>query len=231
MIYVCGDIHRNVDIHKLDVDVFPEQLLMDKSDFVIILGDFSLIWSNSSEELRWRKYLDDKPFTTAWLDGNHENFDYLEKYPTYMWNGGKVQFISDSIIHLKRGQIFEINGKKFFVLGGAKSIDKANRIPGVSWWPQEMPSAKEYAEANKNLDLCSWKVDYVLTHDCSMKMLSKLKELNMIRGKSANKLTYFLEGLENKLSFKHWYFGHFHNDQKLDDKHSVLFKYLLKIPD
>ena len=41
--------------------------------------------------------------------------------------------ISDSICHLMRGQVFDIDGKTFFTFGGGNSIDKAWRTPGVSW--------------------------------------------------------------------------------------------------
>ena len=67
----------------------------------------------------------------------------LKEYPVTLWNGGYVQKITDSVIHLMRGQVFTIEGKKIFVFGGAESIDKEYRIPGVSWWPQEIPSFKE----------------------------------------------------------------------------------------
>src|SRR5699024_12624046 len=36
---------------------------------------------------------------------------------------GKVHKIRDSVIHLMRGEIFDIDNKKFFTFGGAKSHD------------------------------------------------------------------------------------------------------------
>lgn len=35
--------------------------------------------------------------------------------------------------------MYDIEGKRIFVFGGAYSIDKAMRTPGKSWWPDEMP--------------------------------------------------------------------------------------------
>mgnify|MGYP006922489641 CR=1 FL=1 len=38
------------------------------------------------------------------------------------------------------------------------------RVLGHSWWPEEMPSETEYAEAKTNLGRSGWQVDCVLTH-------------------------------------------------------------------
>ena len=43
-----------------------------------------------------------------------------------------------------RGEVFKINDKVFFVMGGGYSIDKVIRIPGKSWWEEEMPAKEEY---------------------------------------------------------------------------------------
>ena len=49
---------------------------------------------------------------------NHENFDLLAQYPITEWHGGHVQFIRPHVLHLMRGQIFDINGFTFFCMGG-----------------------------------------------------------------------------------------------------------------
>ena len=52
------------------------------------------------------KWLSEKPWTTLFVDGNHENFDRLKNYPiTEEW-GGKVQKIYDKVYHLMRGEIY-----------------------------------------------------------------------------------------------------------------------------
>ena len=48
----------------------------------------------------------------------------LEDYQLEEWHGGKVRHIlRDQIIYLERGQVFKIEGKKFFTFGGASSHD------------------------------------------------------------------------------------------------------------
>ena len=109
-------------------------------------------------------------FTICFCDGNHENFDLLNSYEVSVWNGGKVHIIKQNkagepkVIHLMRGQVYEIEGKRIFSFGGAYSIDKAFRTPGKSWWPQEMPTEEDMNEAIKNLEAVNWEVDYIITH-------------------------------------------------------------------
>lgn len=67
--------------------------------------------------------MEDKSFTTVFVDGNHENFDRLYSYPVKEWNGGKVHEIRPSVLHLMRGEVFTIEDKKFFAFGGASSHD------------------------------------------------------------------------------------------------------------
>lgn len=57
------------------------------------------------------------------LHENHENFDRLMAYPVEEWHGGKIQRIRPSVIHLMRGQVFELEEKKLFTFGGASSHD------------------------------------------------------------------------------------------------------------
>ncbi|NMM65457.1 metallophosphoesterase [Clostridium sp. P21] len=224
MIYITGDTHIPNDIKKLDECNFKEQVELSKNDSIIITGDFGGVWSNSKEELYWRKWLQDKSFTTLFVDGNHENFDLLNKYEVKEWNGGKVHFINDSIIHLMRGQVFNIEGKKFFTFGGAESIDKYNRVEGKSWWKEELPCKEEYEEALDNLYKNNWEVDYVITHTASTELMEQICWV-----KENNPLNSFFSMLQRDLKYKHWYFGHFHDDIEIDEKHTLLFEKIMNI--
>jgi len=106
LIFVTGDIHGSRDIQKLSASNFPMQPQLSREDFVIICGDFGLVWQDCAEERRWLNWLEEKPWTTLWVDGNHENFDRLHTYPATEWHGGKIQKIMPHVFHLCRGQIF-----------------------------------------------------------------------------------------------------------------------------
>ena len=224
MIYVTGDTHIPIDIKKLNKRCFPEQSNLTKNDYVIICGDFGAIWNNSNTDKYWQAWLEDRNFTTLFIDGNHENFDLLSQYPISEWNGGKVQFIDKSIIHLMRGQVYNIEGLKFFTMGGAASIDKYRRVEGVSWWAGELPSQEEFDEAMNNIEKNNYNVDYVLTHTTSknnMELMGSIKE-NI-------QLNSFFDLLEKELKYKHWYFGHFHIDETFNKKHTCLYDKVVKI--
>jgi hypothetical protein len=64
---------------RFNTDIFPEQKDMTKDDYVIVCGDFG-IWDDSKRKRYWLKWLDEKPFTTLFVDSNHENFDLLAGY-------------------------------------------------------------------------------------------------------------------------------------------------------
>ena len=112
MIYITGDCHSNFE--RFNTRNFPEQKEMTKDDYVIICGDFGGVWNKDGEskmETSALDGLDGKAFTILFVDGNHENFDRLYAYPVEMWHGGKAHKIRPSVIHLMRGQIFELEEK------------------------------------------------------------------------------------------------------------------------
>lgn len=227
MIFVTGDLHLPIDIGKLNAHNFNTKE-MTKNDYVIICGDFGGIWNykgEDKEEKFWLDWLEEKPFTTLWVDGNHECFPRLFKdYPVENWNGGKVRKIRPSVIYLSRGQVFNIDGKKFFTMGGASSHDKEYRKEGISWWKEELPSEEDYKEALENLKQHNYKVDYVITHCMPDNVQNKIAYWY-----EHDKLTNFLFTIDKELEFIHWYSGHYHITQMIDEKHTVLYNTIDRI--
>jgi len=223
-IYVTGDVHGRAP-DRFKIENFPIKDFLDKDDYVIVAGDFGLLWNNGNKEKNARKWLEKQKFTTLFVDGNHENFDMLDNLSTKEWNGGKVGIVSDSILHLKRGNIYTINGKKIFVMGGATSIDKDNRIENISWWRREVPSYREMDFALDNLGKHNWEVDYIITHSAPDIIVENhmryFKEYD-------NSLNKFLNLILEETTFKHWYFGHYHLDQSTD-KYTMLYNKIIKI--
>ena len=211
MIFVTGDLHGHIDKSKLNTQFFPRQKDLTKDDFVIIAGDFGGIWDESRSENWLLRWLEKKSFTTLFVDGNHENFDLLNQYPVTTWNGGKVHEIRPGIIHLMRGQVFQIEGMKFFTFGGADSVDKHYRKEGISWWPQERPTDEEFVEGMENLEKQNYSVDYVISHTAPLNVVEKLTVYSTLLDPATIMLSVFQE----KISFKRWYFGHFHQDTTL----------------
>lgn len=232
MILITGDIHGSIDIDKLDPEVNPELGELTKDDYVIIVGDFGLVWDNGENDLYWRNWLENMPYSVLFLDGNHENFDLLNELPEERWNGGRVHRLSDHILHLMRGQLFDIDGHTFFTFGGADSHDKDYRTEGQDWWPQELPNDEELAEARQTLTDCGFKVDYILTHCAPTSVQRELILVKNDDSYSRNRLTEFLEGVKERTRYKHWFCGHYHIDftSTFDPKLDVMYNYFIELP-
>ena len=247
MIYATGDTHGN--FQRFDAKYFPEQTGMTKDDYMIICGDFGGVWDNSNKEKQHLDWLEALPFTTLFVSGNHENFDLMREYPVEEWNGGKIQRIRPHVIHLMRGQIFDLQGYSFFTMGGARSHDIEDgilnpsapdfeeqywalrrmggrfRVNHCSWWKQELPCISEYEEAKRNLDRVDYKVDYIVTHCAPNNIVDKLGEGGYIY----DPLTDFLENVREKASFHYWLFGHYHNNKIIDDRFVLLWEQMVQV--
>ena len=227
MIFITGDTHGSIDFEKLRVFAKNSPSLT-REDFMIIAGDFGGVWNKATLEKDLKPY-ESLPFTVLFVDGNHENFDLISTFPVERFCGGKVHRISDNILHLMRGQVFDICGKTFFTFGGATSIDKAWRSEGLSWWAEEVPSYADLDEACKNLEKVKYSVDYIVTHSCDEKALyypPLCSRKNKFEAFPENKmLSYF----EDNVKYKHWYFGHYHMDGDLSDKKTVLYDNIIQI--
>ena len=247
MIFVTGDCHGNFERFK--PKYFPEQAQMTKRDIVICAGDFGGVWFGDGRDEAALDWLESLPFTLAFVCGNHENYDALERYPVKDWHGGKVHRIRSHVLHLMRGQVFELEGYHFFTMGGAKSHDTEDgilepgapdferkllmlqrkpraryRINHISWWAQEMPSEEEYAEARKNLAKLDWAVDYVITH-CAPTSIALMEN----RHNEADPLTDFLQEVKERAHYHYWLFGHYHDNRAIDEKHILLWEQIVQV--
>lgn len=248
MFFITGDTHANwLRFHPY---IFPEQNKMSKKDFVLVLGDFG-IWDDSKEQKEALDILNDRPFTTLFISGNHSNYDILNSLPVEKWKGGEVNFIRKNIIHLRRGQIFEIAGRKIFTFGGAASHDIQNgiletdmenfdevfkkmlqqkkrfRVNHESWWKEELPSKEEIEIAKANLKQYDNSVDYVFTHCASTSIQDVITQGN--NEYSVNNLTEFLEWVQTNVNYGMWAFGHYHKDSDVDMRHHCLYRDIVKI--
>ena len=246
MIYITGDTHGG--FHRFTTSNFPQQKQMDHNDYVIITGDFGGVWDGSGKERYWLGWLNEKPFTTLFLDGNHENFDLLNALPQKLWHGGRVHEVRPNVLHLMRGQVFEIDGVIFFTMGGGAShdiqdgiLDPASpgfereyrfkrrtrqmfRVKGVSWWPEELPADVEYEEAVRNLDRIGWRVDCILTHCAPTGIVEKLGA-----GYEPDRLTDFLEHIRQRCRFDYWFMRHYHRNQLIDDRFIIQWEQMVEL--
>lgn len=249
MIFITGDCHS--DFHKFNHASFPEQTEMNREDCVIICGDFGGVWEwkESDHEKWWLNWLEDRTFTTLFVDGNHENYDRLAEYPIEEWNGGQVHVIRPHVLHLMRGEIFIINGCRIFSFGGARSHDinggvfepddpilkkrikwayineKPYRINHRSWWREEMPNEEEMRHGTDQLQKNGNIVDYIVSHECPASAL----ELLPYGVYECNELNLFFEKVKNETQYKRWFFGHYHIDLQVSERDICLYDQIIRI--
>ena len=218
---IAGDTHGTLDIGKIIHFFEGREDIFTKEDYLIICGDVGVCGFSAVSEAETRSILRGLPVTTLFIDGNHENFEQLNSYGVDIWNGGKVHFIEDDIIHLMRGQVFCIDGIKFFTFGGAYSIDKAYRAEGISWFPEELPSEEEYEEGWSNLEKADYQVDYILTHTGPSEIVAAMGYVALSDEEEG--LRKFLQQVAENTDFTAWYFGHFHEDAEVEEKFFCLY--------
>ena len=247
MIYITGDTHSN--FNRFSTDNFIVQKEMTKDDYVIICGDFGGVWNyleESSYEKYWLDWLNKKNFTTLFVDGNHENYTRLYNYPVKGWHGGKVHKIRDSVLHLMRGEIFDIDNKKFFTFGGARSHDIQEgilnldeeekiynyrkrgayfRIIDYSWWDLELPTDNEMKNGINNLDKANYKVDYIITHCCPTSIQALFSKGIYKR----DYLTDYLQEISEKCNFEKWFFGHYHDNKQINSQFILLYENIVPL--
>ena len=195
-----------------------------KNDLMAVVGDFGVIWGpGTPKQIRMENRILDEleamPFTTVFIDGNHENFDRLLAFPEEERFGGKVGVLRPSVLHLKqRGHVYDFGGMKTWCFGGGISIDKILRREGNSWWAEEEPSKEEYEYGISQLAANGWRVDIVLTHAAPTRALNALNLKPLLArdlGYEPNlydPLSPYFDKIAGRLDFDSWVFGHYHKD-------------------
>lgn len=219
---ITGDTHGE---RQRLLDYIEQYKKNPSFDKLLICGDFGYIFhGDKSEQNFLDKVENESDFDILFLDGNHENFDEIYKYPIENWNGGKVHKIRENIYHLMRGEIYTINEKKLFVFGGGYSIDKDWRVQhyhwtgNKCWWVQEFPNQQEIDNAFNNLEKNNWNIDYIFSHSAPTNVLPMVQEFFISSAKAnIDIVNSTLEEIRQKTKFNHWYFAHYHGNKTFDN--------------
>ncbi len=220
MVYVTGDLHGEWDRFKSKA---MRRLKAD--DILIVCGDFGFIWNGTRQERAVLRKMATLPFTIAFLDGCHENFELLENYPIEEWMGGPVHRIQPNVVHLMRGEIYTIHNRTFFVFGGGHSQDYEFRKGTTHWWPQEQPTHAEIKQAIHNLAQYQNTVDYILTHEPP----ASLKDCLGVDVFQRLEIHTFFEDVIRVCRYRKWFFGKCHIDRYIPVKFFAVFDQVLPI--
>ena len=143
----------------------------DGVEAVVQLGDYGFGWGFSQRKVTGERYDTFSSHVSKfaqlaglpvyWIDGNHEGHSALQELVASMEPQPNGTYeIEPSVFYIPRGLVMEFGGLKFLCCGGATSVDQNMRIPGKSWWPQEL-----ITDADVDRCIQAGPVDVVLTHD------------------------------------------------------------------
>lgn len=220
MVYVTGDTHGDFSRFQS-----PAAHRLRKGDTLIVLGDFGFLWDGGAKEQQILRKLGKKKYNLLFLDGTHENYDLLKKYPVTDWNGGKVQAIEGNLMHLLRGEIYTIENETYFAFGGGESSDHDLRTDTKTWWEEEMPSEEEMLEGRRNLENHGNKVDFMITHAPSGRACGFMGG----RAPHLTGINVYLNLLEDTVTYTRWFFGSLHMDKPMSKRHLAVFQNILPV--
>lgn len=193
---VCGDIHG--DWGKLN-----ELISSKRPEIVLQVGDFGW-WPNEKHigtettggrKKKWNpRGIKSNGTMVYFCDGNHEDHHSLKQ-------NGHAQELYENVWHCSRGTCLTLpDGKKVLFAGGAHSIDKERRIPGVDWFQEELITNSDF-----NKMVAHSKIDIIISHTCPT-VFPIDGNLGKIRDCCRFALTEVLHYYNPEL----WFFGHWH---------------------
>lgn len=177
MIYYTGDIHGD----PYEVIQFCDSKKLTEQDTLVLLGDVGANYYRNRRDTEMKKVLTAVKPTMLCIHGNHEiRPASLPSYRTKQWNGGTV-WVEEAfprLLFAMDGEIFNLEGLRHLVIGGAYSVDKFYRLArGYGWWPE-----KDIAFYRYNKIVCIY--TFLLTNGYTLYILSmsqgNLANINLI---------------------------------------------------
>lgn len=216
-IYITGDIHGNLSGLQKWCQVMEPKV----TDMIVILGDVALNYYGGRKDYERKRQANTLGPDIFCIHGNHEMRPAdADGYQLIDWHGGKAwndpRF--PNLIFAKDGEIYDLDGKKIIVLGGAYSVDKYWRLANdYAWFPNEQPSEEIKEYAVEHLDSINWRVDAVFSHTCPYKYRPVEAMLHGFdQSKIDTSTEKWLDQIENRLDYRKWYCGHWHINKRID---------------
>lgn len=216
--YITGDCHGDFS----RILEFCLENETKKDDVMIILGDAGINYYLDNSDRELKNILSDLDITLFCVHGNHEARPWeTGNYEEVVWNEGLIYVEEEypNILFAKDGEMYNFNGKKVIVIGGAYSVDKYYRLRnGMHWFYTEQPDdeIKQYVE--EQLEKVEWTVDIVLSHTVPVEAEPEWAFIPGIDQSSVDKSTEkWLQHIYDNLDFSEWYAGHYHVESVVEN--------------
>lgn len=240
MIYIIGDLHGNLQNLKNVLEQIPEptefSYVICAGDVGLEYGDWWTVRNYKKNSRKMKKLMQDSGLCWFIMRGNHDNRYWATHYPKQVEEGWTLTDQEDliyenefpHIFYLRdEGGTFQLAGKRFLFVPGAYSVDKFYRLErGLSWNKDEQLTEREMMYLFWELECSCYNVDYVVSHTYPRGLENKIQDLFLpgLDQSSVDKsMENFLEQVRQTATFKHWYFGHLHDDREIDGKYTMLY--------
>ena len=209
-VYLTGDTHRDFD----RIFEFCEEYGTTEEDILVILGDAGINYFCDFRDGELKSVLSQLPITLLCVHGNHEERPYELGYNEMEWHDGIVYYEESfpNLLFAKDGEIYDFDGKKAIILGGAYSVDKYYRLThGMAWFETEQPNDEIKDYVKSQLEKCNWKVDYVFSHTVPVEYEPVWAFIPGLNQDMVDKSTErWLQEIADNLEFEGWFAGHYH---------------------
>lgn len=241
-VYITADIHGD----KCEAIGRAEQISdFDDDNIIIIAGDAGLEYGNYNMGAT-KKTMNKMPCSWLVMRGNHDNCYYANHWQDGDWHIDTTLYNAPVIIQNKypnihyimdEGGIYNVQDNKILFLPGAYSIDKDYRlIKGWPYNPREQLTEEDFQNLYNDFIESNVAIDYVVSHTCPLQLEPHIQYLfldfidqSFVDKRTEKSLDKFYDQIIQKKSFKHWYFGHFHDTKQITDKVTMLYRRVKKL--
>ena len=211
MIYITGDTHRSFS--RLYT------LYGTSNDMLIVLGDAGINYFLDESDIELKDYLNSFNIKLFCIRGNHEERpENISTYKEVEMFGGKVYIEEEfpNLIFAKDGEMYNIDGNRVLVIGGAYSVDKGYRIRNkIPWFSDEQLMDDEMLAILDKVE--GQHFDIVLTHTCPQKYEPTEVFLPGLDQSTVDKsMECYLDTVEESITYDKWYCGHYHTEKQID---------------
>ena len=115
---------------------------------------------------------------------------------------------------------------------GRSEYDRTHRIQGKTWFTEEIPNEQERATALETLDAADWACDFVITHCAPSSSAQGISEhTDRLEIHPMDEYTDWLQTIQDRLTYRHWFCGHYHIDAQIQDKTTALYNRIAVLGD
>lgn len=233
--FITGDTHSGFNtMTRVNNIIQNNPELKSEETGIIVLGDCSLNFYLNKTDKKYKMMLNNMGYHIYCVRGNHEQRpEYIPSMIKVYDPEVKGEVYKEPeypyIHYLLDGGIYDFDGSKTLVLGGAYSVDKEYRLArGDHWFPDEQLSFQERKEIMDNI--VEQHFDVILSHTCPYSLRpTDLFLRGLDQSKVDNTMEVWLEQVREAVSYDRWFWGHYHANRRIGDKHFMLFEGMIRL--